>query len=116
MTVKEFYEVVGGNYNKIIENLKKDDRILHFTNMFLEDNTFHELDIALKEKKYEEAFKAAHKLKGVCQNMYFDKMAQVVSEITEGLRNESDVDKAESLFPELEKIYRLTIDSISQIS
>lgn len=116
MTVKEFYEVIGGDYNKVMEILKRDEMVLVFANMFLEDTGFQELDTAMKEKDYEMAFKAAHKFKGVCQNMAFARMAQVAEEITEALRGGADIAKAEQLFPELEEIYLLTVSSISSMN
>lgn len=112
MTTVELYDVIGGDYEKMKGNLKTDERIARFARMFVEDGTFRELSNALEEKRYEEAFQAAHKLKGVSQNMFFQKMYLIVHDITEGLRNGADIPKAEMLFEELKEIYQLTIDSI----
>ena len=116
MTAKEFYEMIGGDYNRVIEILKKDENVVLFANMFLEDTGFQGLDDAMRKKEYEEAFKAAHKLKGVCQNMAFDKMTEVVQEMTEALRGKADIAKAEWLFPQLEEVYHLTVDNISNLN
>ena len=115
MTTRELYDIVSGDYEKIKANLKTDERIDRFSRMFVEDNGFQELESAMKSGQYEEAFRAAHKLKGVCQNLFYTGMYQVVYKITEDLRGQADVDDAVRLLPELEEIYKLTIDSISKL-
>lgn len=115
MTIKELYEIVGGDYEKIIGNLKTDERVMRFLKMFIADSSFQELASAMEAKQYEDAFRAAHKLKGVCQNMFYTRMFQVVNEITEALRGQADVATAEKLLPDLEEIYELTIDTINRL-
>ena len=115
MTVECFYNVVGGNYQKIIQNLRQDDKVVRFARMFLEDPSYQELAMAMDNADYQAAFAAAHKLKGICQNMYFDRMFRIVNDITEGLRNGADIPMAEALMPQLEDIYQLTVESIREL-
>lgn len=112
MTAKEFYEVIGGDYDRIKANLKTDERIARFAKMFVEDGSYNELESQMKAGNYEAAFQAAHKLKGVCQNLFYTGMHQVVYKITEDLRGQADIDDAVKLLPELEAVYRFTIDNI----
>ena len=42
---------------------------------------------SLEEKNYEEAFRAAHTIKGVCQNLSIDKLQASSSRLCESLRN-----------------------------
>ena len=55
--------------------------------MFLEDQSYLQLKQALKDKNYEDAFRSAHTLKGVCQNLSFDRLYEVSHELTELLRD-----------------------------
>ena len=116
MTTKELYEVIGGNYEKMKENVKTDERITRFARMFLDEGSFHELELAMNADDYKEAFQAAHKLKGICQNMFFEKMYEVVFELTEGLRNCADIPVAKKKFIELKELYTLTTQSITQLT
>ena len=115
MTTEELYRVIGGNYEKMKENVRTDERIIRFSKMFLEERSFHELEQAMNAKHYAEAFQAAHNLKGICQNMFFEKMYQVVLELTEGLRNSADIPVAQKKFIELKELYTLTTESIMQL-
>lgn len=115
MTTKELYETVGGDYEKMIENVKTDERIVRFARMFIEDDIFLELEKAMEEKNYEMAFQAAHKLKGVSKNMFFERMFQIVFDLTEALRNQSDIPGAEQLFLKLRDIHELTADCIKKL-
>ena len=64
MTVKDFYDNIGGNYASIIVRMKTDDRICKFLKMFLQDKSYETLLQTMSEEKVKEAFLAAHTLKG----------------------------------------------------
>ena len=63
------------------------------------------------EGDYEEAFRAAHTLKGVSQNLSFTKLYRSSHEITEALRDKS-YDKAAQLFAKVEADYLQTVAAI----
>lgn len=69
----------------------------------------------MNAENYEAAFAAAHKLKGICQNMYFDRMQGIVHDITEGLRNGADIPTAKALMPQLEETYQLIVASVGDL-
>ena len=54
-----------------------DSLIQRFTLKFLEDQSYLQLKQALENKNYEDAFRGAHTLKGVCQNLSFDRLYEV---------------------------------------
>ncbi len=56
-------------------------------------------------------FRAAHTLKGVCQNLGFDNLYQVSFDITEKLRGR-ETDGCEELFAKVEEQYKKTTDAI----
>lgn len=104
MTVKELYEAIGGSYDTIISRLKTEDRVEKYLKLFLEDDSFALLQKSLEQGDTKEAFRAAHNLKGVCQNMAFDTLFEMSSEITELLRAEQ-IEAAKEQLPGLEEIY-----------
>ena len=69
MTVRECYEKIGSDFDKVLERMGSEALVKRFAIKFLEDKSFEELTESLKEKDGECAFRAAHTLKGVCANL-----------------------------------------------
>lgn len=71
MTVKECYEQMGADYEGVLGRLRSEALIKKFAKKFLDDGSFQSLKDNLAAGNGEEAFRAAHTLKGVCQNLGF---------------------------------------------
>lgn len=114
MNIKEFYNVIEGNYDDVLRRLMKEDRIAKYVSKFASDRSFDELCSTLSEKNYSEAFRAAHTLKGISQNLGFDRLFDVSSELSDMLRGGEckDIDRtnelAELVGEEYEKIISAT--------
>ena len=78
---------------------------------FLDDGSFRSLKDNLAQKNGEEAFRAAHTLKGVCQNLGFDNLYKASFDITEKLRGR-DTEGCEELLAKVEEQYNNTVDAI----
>ena len=87
MTLQECYAAMGGNYEDAIGRLRSERLVQKFVLKFLDDGSYHLLCRSLEEKNYPEAFRAAHTIKGVCQNLGFDRLYQSSSQLSEALRN-----------------------------
>ena len=114
MTVKECYELLGGDYEGVSKRLPGDNFIKKFAIKFLADPSYDNLDQALKEQNLEEAFRAAHTLKGVCQNLGFDDLYKVSSAITEVLRS-GTMEGCAEMFKDVEAQYHRTVDAIHRL-
>ena len=90
MTIQECYRQMGANYEDVLKRLYNEGMICRFTLMFLNDDSYPKLEQALKEGNVKEAFRAAHTLKGVCQNLGFTNLYQPAYELTEVLRPAMD--------------------------
>lgn len=112
MTLQELYETIGGNYSSIADRLRTEERIRKFVLLFLKDNSFQTLTQALEQGDTEEAFRAAHTLKGVCMNLSFDSLFLLSSEITEYLRNQ-EISNAFQALPRLISCYETHVSAIS---
>lgn len=68
-----------------------------FLGKFKDDTSYASLIASLDQENFEEAFKCAHTLKGVCANLGLDPLSQSASKITELLRGKepSEVDAAQ---------------------
>ena len=86
MTVREFYRKIGGNYEGTLANLLSEDRMKKYILKFADANDYNDLLLALDEQRYEDAFRFAHNIKGVCLNLGFSELAASGSALCEALR------------------------------
>ena len=107
MTIQECYRQMGANYEDVLKRLYSESMIRKFARMFLDDDSYPKLEDALKKENVEEAFRAAHTLKGVCQNLGFTNLYQPAYELTEVLRKE--------WFDRVTEQYNITIDAIRAV-
>ena len=114
MNVKEFYGVIGGDYEDMKRKFLSDARIGRFALMFLRDGSMDDLRAAMRDRNYEKAFLAAHTLKGVCLNLGFSGLLAPVSEITELLRAEAN-EEAAGLMPLAEQVYEATVEGLREL-
>ena len=115
MTVQEFYEEVGGDYNYIVSRLKTEDRIIKFAGMFARDESYKTLVEALDAQDVDTAFRAAHTMKGMCQNMAFTRLLRSSQDITELLRAK-DLESAKDMLSKVTEDYNLVIDGINKLN
>lgn len=116
MTIQECYEAIGGNYEDVLRRLRSEALIRKFTLKFLEDQSYPLLKQALGDNNYEEAFRGAHTLKGVCQNLSFDRLYEVSSELTELLRDRTgEKPGIPEAMKKVTKEYEATIEEIKKL-
>ena len=111
MTIQECYAALEGDYQEVLGRLYRDALVQRFVGKFLSDQSFPLLEQSMKDRNYEEAFRAAHTLKGVTQNLSFTRLYQSSHEITEALRTQ-DYELAVQLFPKVEADYIQTAAAI----
>lgn len=71
MNINECYQAMGADYEEVFGRLRSERLITKFVLKFPGDPSFSQLQSTLEEKNVEEAFRAAHTLKGVAQNLGF---------------------------------------------
>lgn len=114
MTVQECYEALHGNYADAKSRLMSDKLITKFALKFPGDPSMDTLRAAVANGNREEAFRAAHTLKGVAANLAFTELSQSASVLTEQLRSlQNDPDPA--LVDDLEQKYALVIATLKQL-
>ena len=112
--IQEFYEKINGNYEVAISRMQNDERIQKYLKFFLIDESYKSLEDGMASGDCDVAFRGAHTLKGVCQNMAFTALSTVVEQITEELRAKN-FEKAKETFPQVEVEYKKVIDEINKI-
>ena len=86
MTLQEFYARIGGNYETTIRRLPSEALVRKFVLKYPGDPSFNQLKDALAAQDWETAFRAAHTLKGVAQNLDFGDLGRSAAALTEALR------------------------------
>lgn len=85
--------------------LGMEDMYESFLQRYLEDNSIHDIEMAMSTDEYETVFKVSHALKGLASNLGIEPIAKPSSELTELCRgktkDEIDVTKARAYADEL---------------
>lgn len=116
MDVKQCYEKMGGDYDDVMSRLRTDERIKKFLLKVAEDKSFDNLCENLKTRNIEEAFRAAHMLKGVGLNLSLTRLHKSASAMTEALRGKTEYSADfEPLFDKVKEDYELTVSCIREV-
>lgn len=114
MTIEECYQEMGGNYAEVSARLPSLRLIEKFIGRFLEDKSFETLCRQIESGDRQEAFRAAHTLKGVCANLSFTRLLGSAARLTEELRPEASTipDAAAGLMEDVRRDYQVTVAAI----
>lgn len=117
MNIKEFYGNIGENYNEVLGRLMKEERIVKYVVKFAADKSYDSLKKSISDGNYPEAFRAAHTLKGVAQNLGFEKLYLASSRLTEKLRNKEygDKDAIDSMMGDVEDEYSVIVNAVKMV-
>ena len=86
MTVKECYEMFGGDYEGVLSRLMKDERILKYIKIFAAGEELNLFREALAAEKYDDAFRNVHNIKGVSLNLGLTPLHKAADVLCEVLR------------------------------
>ena len=109
--LKDCYIKFGGDFDEVLGRLRREQTVQKFVYKFLHDKSFHLLEASMENKDHEEALRAVHTLKGICQNLSFTRLFESSSLVTKALR-ENDWNKAVDMMPKLSKDYYEIINVI----
>ena len=88
MTLQECYAALGGDYAEVSSRLPTERMVQKFVLKFLNDGSYDLLVRSMEEQNYAEAFRAAHTIKGVCQNLGFTRLYESSSALSEAMRDD----------------------------
>ncbi|WP_288175149.1 Hpt domain-containing protein [Sporofaciens musculi] len=117
MTVRECYEAMGADYEDVFGRLRKDERIQKFVLKLLNDKSYELLMNSMETGNMDEAFRAAHTLKGVCQNLSITALYHSSAELADRLRGGQEYgEDVEPLLEQVKKDYTLAMDCIRKLA
>lgn len=111
MTIEECYKEMGADYAEVLKRLYSEAMIRKFVLLFLKDDSFQNLEEGLAKQDVKEAFRAAHTLKGVCQNLGFSNLYTPTYVLTETLRA-GTLEGTQEQFAQVAQQYKITTDAI----
>ena len=114
MNLKDCYLKFGGDFDEVLGRLRREQTVLKFVYKFLDDKSFHLFEASMGNKDYEEAFRAVHTLKGICQNLSFTRLFESSSLMTKALK-ENDWNKADDMLTQLSMDYYEIINAIEEL-
>ena len=116
MTLTECYEQMGADDEGLLSRLGSEALIKKFAVKFLADGSFQDLKTSLEAGEAEQAFRAAHTLKGICLNLGFDNLYKPSEELTELLRGREILPGSQEKFAEVEAQYNRTVTAIQGLA
>ena len=105
------YAEMGADYAEVLERLRDERLIRRYVLRFPDDPSYDALCRAMSGGRVEEAFLAAHTLKGITQSLGFGGLCTSASALTEALRNGVRAE-ADRLLQSVTADYRRIVDSI----
>lgn len=111
MTLEECYAAMGGNYADAIGRLRSERMIQKFILKFPKDESYNLLCRSWDSKDYQEAFRAAHTIKGICQNLSITRLGNSAARLTDALRG-GWTPEADALVEEVKRDYQDTVGAI----
>lgn len=113
MTLEELYTKTGSDYQEVKGRFGSDALIQRFAMKFANDTSYQNLMNALEANNLEEAFRAAHTMKGVAANLGFTALFQAAGELTESLRDQKEpVDM--TLVDAVQEQYKVVIEALAE--
>lgn len=113
MNLRDCYMSFGGNYEEVLGRLQREQTVKKFVYKFLDDKSFNLLVVSMSNEKYDEALRAVHTLKGICQNLSFTRLYESSSLVTKALK-EKDCNKAVDMMLQLSKDYYQIINVVEE--
>ena len=111
MTLKDCYAALGGDYEDVMARLRSESLVQKFVLKFPADQSYELLLDSLEKGDVQEAFRAAHTIKGMCQNLSFTGLADASSAMTEALRA-GDLAGGKALLDRVREEYRRAVAAI----
>lgn len=110
MTLQELYAAIDVDYDMVISRLRKEERISKYLRQAMTDPAFAQLTQAVQAQDYDELFRAAHTIKGMCLNLDMKPLADAAIALVEQLRQgktENVLELYQTLMQQYDKMQQL---------
>lgn len=114
MELQEFYDVVGGDYDKALINTKNESVMKHFVQYFKTDVFYKDLLNSLDEKDYSTSICIAETLREFAQGLCIKELVRLLDSLIASLREKNE--EYEHIIEQLERYYFLIVRCIPVLS
>lgn len=112
---KNILEKAGINIDVLCKRFMGNDVLIgSYLMKFAENGNFKKLKEAISENNTEEAFIAAHTLKGLCSELYIENLEDIICKLSYLLKY-GDIEPARGIMPEAAYKYELLSETIKTV-
>jgi HPt (histidine-containing phosphotransfer) domain-containing protein len=116
MTLQECYAAMGADYEDVLSRLRTDERVSRFLRKIPSDPSYELLCQSLEKGDAAEAFRAAHTLKGISQNLSLTRFYHAAAALSDYLKPRQDLGSETDRLAEAVKAeYASMIDCIKML-
>lgn len=116
MTLKEFYDVIKGDYDDAISKFRTDEKARKNLDKIVNEGSYSQMLVAFENKNFEEAYKSAQVFKSACKNVSLSGLAYSVSIFADAIRGKQDIDEEiTTQLKKLKKDYAVTMACIQML-
>lgn len=115
MKLKECYESIGANYEEVVSRLMSDDRVKKYLERFADSNDLDKIVRCVEAKNFEDGYRNAHTLKGLCLNLGITRLQAVCEVLCEAIKDGNPTVDLDPILQNLKDEYKLTMDAISKL-
>ena len=72
--LEELYRRLGGDCKSVLQRIPSEAMVCKFVHKYADDPTYSQLQAAVRAADWETAFRAAHTMKGLAQNLGFERL------------------------------------------
>ncbi len=107
------YTAIGDDYAEVASRITDNEAFIgRLVKKYAQDENYNKLVKAVQYKDYDEAFEAAHAIKGLASNLGFGKLYEASYELTEKLRAK-DYEDIEGFLSRTEEAQKEVLEAIS---
>lgn len=106
MTIEECYTRMNADYTDVLRRLVSAERVRRCLTRLPDDPSFSNLDSALADHQAEDAFRAAHSIKGISANLGLTNLYESSSALEDALRDGKISNESTTLVKQVKKDYQ----------
>lgn len=118
MTLKELYEIIGGDYDQALRVLRVEKLMDKHIRKLTKGSVVEQLIAAGEAMDPAQMFDAAHASKGMCGNLGLKKLSDLASDIAEEFRpgnpRTMTDDQVKEKLDEINALYRRAVEGVHQ--
>lgn len=115
MTIRELYDVVGGDFEDLMKRIPKESLVEKFVRKYVESGEFEKMKAAYEAEDYRSVFEISHNLKGMSANLSLASINATMSAICEAVRNGAPAEDISGMIETAQSQHELLVNTLAQL-